>query len=159
MVFVVNADFVALYLADESLTSKYHTMATLTKTFLRHITVFTIVVLFSNCSKDEGTQPDPQTPIAASQNSRSEEKIYDQIVWDLYDAWGYAFEAHIIDASVVRGRDKKRLTVFVWDDQRMDWSDHDKYDWYLYQDAIHIVHPSFDDAIRGTYARIKVIYN
>jgi hypothetical protein len=90
--------------------------------------------------------------------TRAEEKIYDHIVWDLYDAWGYALEAHIIDASVVAGRDKKRLIVLVWEDQIKDWSDPNKYDWYLHEDAIHIVHPSIDDAIRGTYAKIKVIY-
>jgi hypothetical protein len=130
----------------------------LTKTLLRFISVFTFVVLFSKCSKEEGTLP--QTPLTGPPILvRSEEKIYEHIVWDLYDAWGYGgLEAHIIDASVVTGRDKKRLTVLVWDEQRKDWSDQDKYDWYLYQDAIHIVNPSSDPTIRGTYANIKVIY-
>ena len=139
------------------MTPKCHTMATLTKPILRFISVFSIIVLFSNCSKDSVTQPQPG--IIASENSQSSEKIYNHVVWELYGAWDYAYEAHIPDANVGSGSGcGGRLTVQVWDDQLNDWSTSDRYKWYLHQDEIHVVNPSFDAAIRGTYTRIRVIH-
>ena len=135
-------------------------MATLTKTLLNFISVFALAVLFSNCSKDDGTQlqPQPQTSNPASKNTKSTVIIYEHIVWDLYDTWGYSIEAHVIDADMILDRDKNNLMVQVWEDQKNDWSTAVKYEWYLHEDAIHIINPSFDDAIKGTYARIRVVY-
>jgi hypothetical protein len=138
--------------------SKYYIMATLTKTLRNIISVLMLAILLSNCSKDAGTKPLLQASNPVSQNTKSAVKIYEHIVWDLYGAWDYSFEAHVIDADLVLGRNKNNLMVQVWEDQKNDWSSADKYSWYLHEDAIHIVYPSFDDAIKGTYATIRVVY-